>query len=90
MFKYLRRLLDRLENDWPEVLQNIRKVQQVWLGDSEDATEGGGRTGHIGQFLSRNNTGGAVVRGGDVGAFGANGAEAGSILCGFPATGDKY
>ena len=50
----------------------------------------GGRTGHLRLFLSRNNIGGAVVRGGDVGAFGANGAEAGSILCGFPATGDKY
>ena len=30
MFKYLGRLLERSENDWPEVIQNIRKAWQVW------------------------------------------------------------
>ena len=30
LFKYLRRLLDRSEDDWPEVLWNIRKARQVW------------------------------------------------------------
>ena len=29
-FKYLGRLLDRSDNDWPEVLHNIRKSRQVW------------------------------------------------------------
>ena len=29
--KYLGSLLDWSENDWPEVLQNIRKVRQVWV-----------------------------------------------------------
>ena len=30
VFKYLGRLLDRSDNNWPEVLQNIRKAIQVW------------------------------------------------------------
>ena len=30
VFKYLRRLLERLDNDWSAVLQNIRKARQLW------------------------------------------------------------
>ena len=30
VFEYLGRLLDRLDNKWPEVLRNIRKVRQLW------------------------------------------------------------
>ena len=30
LFKYLRRLLDRSDDNWSAVLQNIRKVRQVW------------------------------------------------------------
>ena len=30
MFKYLRQLLDWSDDNWPEVLQNIRKARQVW------------------------------------------------------------
>ena len=30
VIKYLRRMLDRSDNDWPEVLRNIRKSRQVW------------------------------------------------------------
>ena len=35
VIKYLRRMLDRLDYDWPEVLGNIWKARQVWeqLGD---------------------------------------------------------
>ena len=29
-FKYIRRLLDWSENDWPSVLQNISKERKVW------------------------------------------------------------
>ena len=39
VFKYLGRLLYRLEDDWPAVLRNIRKVRQVW--------------GHLGKILQR-------------------------------------
>ena len=55
----------------------------------EDATEGGGRISHLGNVLSRGNTGGALVWGGDVGAVGSNGAEVRDSACGFPETGDK-
>ena len=30
VFKYLRRLLDRSDDDWPAVLRNISKERQVW------------------------------------------------------------
>ena len=30
MFKYLGRMMDRSDDNWPEVLQNIRKARQVW------------------------------------------------------------
>ena len=30
MFKYIGRLLDWSYDNWPEVLQNIRKMWQVW------------------------------------------------------------
>ena len=30
VFKYLGWMLYRLDNDWPAVLQNIRKARQVW------------------------------------------------------------
>ena len=30
MFKYFWSLLDQLEDDWLEVLRNIRKSRQVW------------------------------------------------------------
>ena len=30
LFKYLGRLLDRSDDNWPAVLQNIRKLHQVW------------------------------------------------------------
>ena len=30
VFKYLGRMLDRSDNDWPAVLHNIRKARQVW------------------------------------------------------------
>ena len=30
VFKYIRRILDRLDHDWPEVLCNIRKERHVW------------------------------------------------------------
>ena len=30
VIKYLRRLLDRSDDDWPAVLRNIRKSRQVW------------------------------------------------------------
>ena len=30
VFKYIRRMLDRSEDDWPEVLLNTRKARQVW------------------------------------------------------------
>ena len=30
MFKYLGRLLDRSDDNWPAVLRNIRKAQKVW------------------------------------------------------------
>ena len=29
-FKFLGRLLERSDNDYPEILQNIRKARQVW------------------------------------------------------------
>ena len=29
-FKYLRRMLDRSDDDLPEVLHNTRKARQVW------------------------------------------------------------
>ena len=29
-FNYLGRLLHRSENDWPEVLRNIRMARKVW------------------------------------------------------------
>ena len=29
--KYLRRMLDRSDNDWTEVLSNIRKARQMWV-----------------------------------------------------------
>ena len=31
-FKYLGRLLDRSDDDWPAVLHNIRKTRKVWGG----------------------------------------------------------
>ena len=55
----------------------------------EDTTYGGGGTVLLGKNVPRGNTGGAVVRCGDVVYVGANGAEAGRSLCGFTATGDK-
>ena len=30
VFKCLRRMLDRSDDDWPELLRNTRKVIQVW------------------------------------------------------------
>ena len=30
MFKYLGQLLDRLDDNWPAVIQNIRKARQLW------------------------------------------------------------
>ena len=30
LFKYLERLMDRLDDDWPALLQNIKKSRQVW------------------------------------------------------------
>ena len=30
VIKYLRRLLERSDNDWPEVLRNIQKSRQEW------------------------------------------------------------
>ena len=30
VFKYLVRMLDRSDNDWPSVIHNIRKARQVW------------------------------------------------------------
>ena len=30
VFKYLGRMLDQLNNNWPAFLRNIRKAQQVW------------------------------------------------------------
>ena len=39
MFKYLGRLLDRSDDDYPEVLRNTWKARQVW--------------GRIGKFLRR-------------------------------------
>ena len=30
MFKYMGRLMDRLDNNWPAVHRNIRKARQVW------------------------------------------------------------
>ena len=29
-FKYLGRMLDQSDNDWPEVRQNVGKACQVW------------------------------------------------------------
>ena len=54
-----------------------------------DATEGGGLTGHIGEVLSHGDTGGVVVRGGDLVVVGANGAEARGGSWGVPETGEK-
>ena len=47
VLKYLGRLLDRLEDDWPTVLQNIRKVWQVW--------------GRLGKMLRREGTEPAIL-----------------------------
>ena len=55
----------------------------------ENATEGGGVSGRLGKVLLRVNTGGAIVWGGDVGVFCANGAEFRGSACGFPEMGDK-
>ena len=55
----------------------------------EDATEGGGGTVRLGEVLSRGDTDGVVVWGGDLGVVGANGAEARGSSCGVPETGDK-
>ena len=30
VFKYLRLLMDRSDNDWTAVLRNIKKARQVW------------------------------------------------------------
>ena len=55
----------------------------------EDTVEGGGGSVHIRKVLSRGNTGGAFVWVGDVGVFGANGAEAIGNSCGVSETGDE-
>ena len=51
--------------------------------------EGGSGSGHPRKVLLRGNTGGAVVWGGDVGVFGANGSEAIGNLCEVSETGDE-
>ena len=31
-FKYLGRMLDRLDDDWPAVLRNVGKALRLWIG----------------------------------------------------------
>ena len=48
------------------------------MGEAQElATDGGGVACHIGKFLSRGSSGGAVVLRLDVGGIGVNGAEVG-------------
>ena len=47
VFRYLGRLMDPSNNDWPEVLHNTRKARQVW--------------GRIGKLLQREGTEPAVL-----------------------------
>ena len=55
----------------------------------EDSMEGGGGAGHLGEVLSRGNTGGAVFWVEDLGVIRSNVAEAGGGSCGVPETGDE-
>ena len=55
----------------------------------EDALEGGGGTGHLGEVLYRGDTGSVVVWGEDLGVVGANGTEFTGGSCGVHDTGDK-
>ena len=51
VFKYLGRLLDRSDENWTEVLSNIRKGTSGVGADQEVATEGGGGAGSLENFL---------------------------------------
>ena len=53
------------------------------------ATEGGGRSGRLGEVLSRSSSGVAVIWCKDVNAIGDSGTEVRDSACGFPATGNK-
>ena len=74
MFKYLGRLLDRSNEDWPTFLCNIRKARQVW--------------GKFKKLLRREEAEPSVSERFYC-AFGANGAEVRGIACGFPEAGHK-
>ena len=55
----------------------------------EDATEGRGETGRLGEVLSRGDTCGVVVCGVELSVVGDNGSEAGGSSCGVPDTGNE-
>ena len=60
------------------------------MGETQEvAMEGGGGAVSIGKVLLRGSSGRAIVWGGDMGNFGANGAEVRGSSCGFTAAGHK-
>ena len=66
-FKYLRRVMRELDDDWPAVVGKLHKARKSWGAVVADFDPGGGRSEGVGTFFQGGETGGVVVWGGDVG-----------------------
>ena len=73
-FKYLVRVMTAGDDDWYAVVGNHQRARKSWGAVVADFDPGGGGSEGVGKFFQGGDTGGVVVRGGDVGTNPQDGA----------------
>ena len=69
-FRYLGRVMTAGDDEWPEVVGKLQRTRTVVT----DFDPGGGRSEGVRTFFQGSDTGGVVVRGGDMGTNPQDGA----------------